>query len=113
MRRRLSEIGPAQQIFQQVERRRVEPLQVIEEERQGMFRPGENADELPETHLEAPLRVMRRKLEDRRRFSNDELHFRNEIHNQTCVRSQRLAQGSRQERKVPDSFLPSNGRTRL
>ena len=34
-----------QQILQQIERRRVEPLQIVEEERQRMLRPGEDADE--------------------------------------------------------------------
>ncbi|MNT75555.1 hypothetical protein D3C72_2144590 [compost metagenome] len=36
--------GPGQQVLQQVEGRRVDPLQVIEEECQRMFWPGENAD---------------------------------------------------------------------
>src|SRR5215467_1578927 len=62
---KIAEIRPAQQVFQQIERRRVEPLQVIEEERQRMFRPGEDADELPKYHLEAPLRVLWRKLRNR------------------------------------------------
>src|SRR6516164_4609300 len=87
---KIAEIGSAQQVFQQVERRRVEPLQIIEEERQGMFRPSEDADKLPNHHLEAPLRVLWRELRSRRRLSNDELHFRNEIYNQPSVRSQRL-----------------------
>src|ERR1043166_2093238 len=43
---KIAKFGPAQQVFQQVERGRVEPLQVIEEQRQGMFRPSEYADEL-------------------------------------------------------------------
>ena len=67
--------------FQEVERRCVEPLQVIEEERQGMFGPSEDADKLPKHQLEAPLRVLWGKLRDRQRLSNDELHLRNEVHN--------------------------------
>src|SRR5262249_39213452 len=35
---KIAEVGPAQQVFQQVERRCVEPLQIVEEQRQGMFR---------------------------------------------------------------------------
>src|SRR5215831_6041662 len=76
---KIAEFGPAQQVFQQVERRRVEPLQVIKEERQRMFRPREDADKLPKDQLEAPLRVLWRKLRDRR-LSDEELHFRNEVH---------------------------------
>src|SRR5262249_5725934 len=59
---------------------------------QGMLRPSEHADKLAKHHLEASLRVLWRKLRNRRRLSNDEPHFRNEIHNQSCVWSQRLPQ---------------------
>src|SRR5262249_35440746 len=39
---KIAKFGPAQQVFQEVERRRVEPLQIIEEERQRMPRPRED-----------------------------------------------------------------------
>src|SRR5262244_2556362 len=97
---KMTEIGPAQQVFQQVERPCIEPLQVIEEQRQGMFRPSEDADKLPKHQLEAPLRVLWRKLRDRLRLSNDELHFRNDIHNQSGVRPERLPQRLAPRRKV-------------
>src|SRR5215470_1833064 len=71
---KIAEIGPAQQVFQQVERRRVKPLQVIEEQRQGIFRPSEDPDELPKHHLKAPLRLLWWKLRHRWRHSDDELH---------------------------------------
>src|SRR5262245_48043080 len=100
----MTEVGPTQQVFQQVERRRVEPLQVIEEQRQRMFRPGEDANELPEHHLEAALCVLWRKLGDRRRLSEDELNFRNEIHDQSCVGLQRLPQRVTPRRKVRFTF---------
>src|SRR5215468_9414984 len=57
-----------------------------------MFRPSEDADELSKHQLETPLGVLWRKLGDRRRLSDDELHFRNEIHDQSCVRSECLPQ---------------------
>src|SRR6516165_6276447 len=101
---KIAEIGPAQQVFQQVERRRVEPLQVIKEQRQGMFRPREGADELPKHQLEAPLCILWRKLKHRQRLTDDELHFRNEIHNQPCVRSQRLPQRVAPLREVRFAF---------
>ena len=62
-----------QQILEQIERRRVEPLQVVEEERQRMFRPREHADESPEHQLETALRILWRKLRNRRLVSDDEL----------------------------------------
>src|SRR5271166_5233896 len=54
-----------QQILDEVERRRVEPLKIVEEERQRMFCRCEDADEAPERALEAPLRLLRLKLGDR------------------------------------------------
>ena len=65
-----------QQVLDEVERRRVEPLQVVEEQRQRMLRPGEDADEPPEHQLEAALRVLWRQLRDRRLVSDDELSVR-------------------------------------
>ena len=53
-------IRPGQQILEQVERRRIEPLQIVEEQGERMFRPGEDADEAPEHELKTPLRVLRR-----------------------------------------------------
>ena len=53
-----------QQILEQIERRRVEPLQVVEEERQRMLRPGEHADEPPEHQLETALRVLWRQAQE-------------------------------------------------
>src|SRR5208337_122083 len=52
-------IRPGEQILDKVERRRVEPLQIVEEERQRMFGPGEYADEAPEHELETALRLLR------------------------------------------------------
>src|SRR5262249_52492428 len=78
---KIAEIGPAQQVFEQVERRCVEPLQVIEEQRQGMFRPSEDPDKLPKHHLKTPLRVLWWKFRYRRRLSYNVLHFGNETCN--------------------------------
>jgi hypothetical protein len=87
------QIRPGQQIFQQIERRRVEPLQIIEEERQWMVRPGEDADKAPENQLEMPLRVLWRKLRDRRLFSNDELQLGDDVDHEPSVRAQRVQKG--------------------
>ena len=80
-------IRPGQQILEQIERRRVEPLQIVEEQGQRMFRPREYADESPEHQLEAALRVLWRKLRDRRLFSDDELQFGDQIHHELSVRT--------------------------
>src|SRR5215475_9003285 len=98
---KIADIRSAQQVFQQVERRRVEPLQVIKEERQRMVRPREDADKLPKGQLKAPLRVLWRKLRDRGRLSDDELYFRNEIGNQSSIRPQCLLQRVAPSCEVP------------
>src|SRR5215813_4294841 len=53
-----------------------------------MFGASEDTDELPKHQLKAPLRVLWRKFGDWRRLSNDEPYLRNEIHNQSRVRSE-------------------------
>ena len=58
------QIRPGQQILEQIERRRVEPLQVVEEERQRMLRPGEYADEAPKYQLKTALRVLWRQAQE-------------------------------------------------
>jgi hypothetical protein len=68
-------------ILQQIERCRVEPLQIVEEHGQRMF-PCEYADKPTEHQLEAALRILSRKLRNRWLFSYDELQFENQIHNE-------------------------------
>ena len=68
-----------QQILEQVERRRIEPLQIVEEQRERVLLAREHAEEAPEHQLEAVLRVLRRQLRDRRLFSDDELQLGNEV----------------------------------
>ena len=76
-----------QQILEQIERCRVEPLQIVEEQRQRMFRPGEYADESPEHQLKTTLCVLRRKLRNRRLFTDDELQFGDEVDHEPSVRA--------------------------
>src|SRR5262245_26730407 len=87
------EIGPGQQVLEQVERRRVEPLQVVEEQRQRMFRARKNADETPKHELEAALRLLRRKIGNRGLVPYDELEFGDEVDDELAVLIQRLQKG--------------------
>ena len=82
-----------QQILEQIERRRVEPLQIVEEQGERMFGPGEDADESPEHELKTPLRVLWREIRNGRRFSNDELQFGDDVDHEACGRAERLAKG--------------------
>ena len=58
-----------------------------------MLLPREDAEETPENHLEAVLRVPRRQVRDRRLCSDHEFQLGNEVHDELTVRAQRLAQG--------------------
>ena len=47
---------------------RVQPLQIVEKQRKRVLRPGERAEESPEHHLEAVLRILRRQVWNGRLF---------------------------------------------
>ena len=102
-------VRPGQQILEEIERRRVEPLQVVEEERQRMFGPREYADEPPEDQLETALRVLGRKLRDRRLFSDDELQLGNEVHHEPPFGPSASRSASRQCAVRPRSSPEATG----
>ncbi len=78
-------------MFEKVKRCRIQPLQIIEEQRQRVLRAGEHPEEPPEHHLEPVLRVLRRQVRDRRLFSNHELQLGNEVDDELTIRAERLA----------------------
>ena len=79
-------IGLAQQILDQIQRRSVEPLQIVEKQRQGMFRPSKNADKSAEHHVKPASRVLRQKFRDGWLVSYNEPQLGNQIHNELSVR---------------------------
>src|SRR6516165_487726 len=82
-----------EEILHQVQRRRVEPLQIVEEQGQGMFRPREYIDKSTEYQVEPPLGLLLRKFRNRWLFSNNGVQFRDQTHHQLSVRLERLMQG--------------------
>ena len=86
----MPEIGLGQQVFEQIEGRCVQPLQVVEEECQRMLRSCEYADEPPKDQLKTSLRFRRWELGYRWLIANDVLQFRDKIDDQQPVRLQRL-----------------------
>ena len=82
--------GSGQYIIKQVERRRVEPLKIVEKRRQRVLWSGEDADESAEHQLEAALRLQRLELRDRRLLADDEPQFRDEVGHESTVRTERL-----------------------
>ena len=107
------QIRPVQQILQQIERRRVEPLQVVEDERQRMFRPREHADEAPEYELEPRLCLLRLKLGNRRLLADDEFQFWDNVGHEAAIRSQRLEQRVAASAPTRHRSCSSSDRTRL
>jgi hypothetical protein len=80
-------IGLGEKILDQIERCRIQPLQIVEEQSQRMLRPREHADKSPKDELESALGILERKVGDWRRFADDELQCRNKVHNERSVRT--------------------------
>src|ERR1700688_1171167 len=103
-------VGPDQQqapylrvrdeVLDEVERRGIQPLQIVKKQRKRVLLPREYAEEAPEHHLEAVLRVLRWQVRHRRLLSEHELQLRNEVDDELTVRAQRLAQGAAPSAKL-------------
>src|SRR5216684_5698132 len=81
------------QVLEEVERCGIQPLQIVQKQRERVLLPREYAEEAPEDHLEAALRVLRRQVRDGWLFSDHELQLGNEVHDELAVRAKRFAQG--------------------
>src|SRR5262249_46074846 len=77
---------------EEVQRRRVDPLQVVEEQYQGMFRLGECADKAPKGDLEQPAGLLWWKIGYGWLLADDQLDFGYELDHEPAVRPKRLAQ---------------------
>src|ERR1700688_4260035 len=82
------------QVLEEVERRCIKPLQIVEEQREWVLLPREYAEKPPENHLKAVLRVLRRQLRNWWLFPNHKLQHGNEVDDKLTVRAQRLAQSA-------------------
>ena len=117
----MPQVGPGQQILEQVQHGRIEPLQVVEEQRQRMIRPGEDPDEAANDELEAALRVLGRNLRDRQLLADDQLQFGNQIDDELAERVERGTEGVTPGRQIgiafrkqlPDQTLKSLGERRV
>ncbi|MNK97407.1 hypothetical protein D3C87_1177390 [compost metagenome] len=88
----VAHVRAGQQILQQVERCRVEPLQIVEKQGQRMLGPGKHTDKAPEHQKETPLCLLRVKGRNRWWFADDEFEFRDEVGHQPRIGIQRLLQ---------------------
>ena len=81
------------QALQQFQSRRVQPLQIVEEQRQRMLRASEGAEETPEHQLETAPRFLRWQFCHGWLFADDEFDFGYEVDHQLAIRPQRLQKG--------------------
>src|ERR1700692_541621 len=80
------QIRPGQQILKQVEGRRVEPLQIIDEQGQRMVPAGKERNEWAESPLETALALLGLELRDRGLLADNEFQFGDEVSHEPCVR---------------------------
>src|SRR5215469_15508070 len=73
------------QIFEQVETGCVEPLQIVQKQRQRMFRSSKDVDETPENQPETALRILGWKFRDWRLLTENQLQLRDEVDDQLTV----------------------------
>src|SRR5258708_29378405 len=95
-----------QQVGEHLERRRVEPLQIVEKERQRMFGLREDAEKPPEHQLETALCLLRRKLLDRRLLSDEKLQFGDNVYHEPPIRAQRLVHRVAPARQLAGALAP-------
>src|SRR5262249_50605354 len=79
-----------QQVLHEVQRRRIEPLQVVEKQSEGMFRPRKYIDESPQYQVEPALFLLWRKFGNRWLLSDNGLQSRDHTHHQLSVRVERF-----------------------
>jgi hypothetical protein len=89
------------QVLEEIERRSIKPLQIIEEQRERVLLPSEYAEKPPEYHLEAVLRVLRRQVRNGWLYSDHKLQRGNEVDDKLTVGAQRLSQGVPPPAKLP------------
>jgi hypothetical protein len=79
--------GVRNEMLEEVERCCIQPLQIIEEQCQGVFLARERPKEAPEDHLEAVLCILRREVGNQRLFADDEFDLGDEVDDELAVRT--------------------------
>ena len=74
------------------QRRRIQPLKIVDEQRQGVSGLCERLQEPLKNHVESVLGLLRREIGRRGLIADDEGELRHEVHHQLTVRPERLEQ---------------------
>src|SRR6516225_7817703 len=81
------------QMFEQVERRGIQPLKVIEKQCKRAFGPGKDTHEPAEYAVEPVSRILRGEIGNRRLRPDDELKLRDQLDHELSARAQRVLKG--------------------
>ena len=100
------------QVLDEIERRCVQPLQIIKEQRERMFLAREHAEETSENHLGAVLRILWRQIGDRRLFPDYQFQFGDEIDDQADF-APKASRSAPRHSSSSTSLLPRIWRTRV
>ncbi|HYZ83109.1 MAG TPA: hypothetical protein VE621_01825 [Bryobacteraceae bacterium] len=87
------QVRSGEQILEQVEGPRVQPLQIVEKERERVVRLSEDADEPSKRELETALCLLGRQLRDRWLVSDNKLQFGHQVDHQSSIRLQCVQKG--------------------
>src|SRR5258708_37387290 len=80
------------QVLEEVERRSIKPLQIVEEQRERVLLPREYAEKPPKDHLKAVLRVLGRQVRNGGLSPDHKLQCGNEVDDKLTIGTQRLSQ---------------------
>src|SRR5208337_4567870 len=88
-KKQVMEIRLCQQVLEEIERRSIQPLQIVKEQRQRMLWPGEDTEEAAKHQLESALRVSRWQLWRRRLPADEEFEIGEQRQHEHAVRAKR------------------------
>ena len=83
-------VGVEDEVLDQFEGCAIQPLQVVEEQRERVLGSCKHAEKTPEHQLEAILPFLLRELRNRRLLADDESQLRDEVDHELAVRAKRI-----------------------
>ena len=80
------------QVLKEFEGRSIQPLQIVQEQRERMLWLGESAEEAPENHLESIPRLLGRQIRDRGLLPDNGGELGNQSDHELAIGTERLEQ---------------------
>src|ERR1700740_1287617 len=115
------QIGIGKQVLQEFKSCPVQPLQIVEKQRERVLRPGKYSEESTEYQLEPVPRILRRQVRDRRLLSDDKFPLRDEVDDKLAICTYSLLNSATPlvhlrfalNEDLPDKGLKSLGQSRV